>query len=249
MSSHVKWFLTAFLAALMVAPALGELILDLTPLPEDDPETSPLLLTNKGVQKELHLTDEQRDKITKIIHDALVKRLPDIQKATQKAITSGDRKILAKVIREGMQKATLEAHAEVNKAIPDILKKEQIKRLRQIELQVNVLSSLNRPDIQKELKLTDKQKAEVKKKAADCKRDIAEAEAKSWAADERLEPSARDRKAVEMAQATRKLIDAANRKAVEIFTEEQKRIWKDMTGEKFDFKLDVLNFPRVRPQK
>lgn len=249
MPSQAKYVLTAALVALMVAPALGELLLDPMPSPEEAPEFSPLLLNNKGVQKELHLTDEQRDKITKIIHDALVEHLPDFQKAFQKALATGDRKKLAQFIHGFMHKASLEAQAKVHKAIPDILKEEQMKRFRQIELQVNVLQTLNKPDIQKVLKLTDKQKGEINKIAADCKRNIAEVEAKVLTVDGQRKQSEMYLNAAEMAQTTRKLINEANSKAVKIFTEEQKRKWKDMIGEKFDFKLDPLNFPGVRPQK
>jgi hypothetical protein len=238
MPSHVKWFLTAALAVLVASSALGQLNLDMTPFLEDGLGASALLL-NKGVQKEIHLTDEQRDKVAKIVRDAFFKYQPDIQKAKD----AGDLKKLFQVMRESLRKFTLESRDKVNKAIPDILKEEQIKRLKQIELQVNVIQTLNKPDMQRKLKFTDRQKAEVKEIADGFKEDFIG----MMKTDALRKPQERVRKAAEMVQATMKLSDEANRKAMKTFTDEQKKTWKEMTGAKFEYKPDALNLSGARP--
>lgn len=238
---QVKWFLTVALAALASATALGQLTLDMTPFLEDGLGAS-VLLRNKGVQKEIHMTDEQKDKINKIVHDVFVKCLSDAQKVR----TDGDPKNKLQVILDSGPKIILESEDKVNKAIPDILTEVQIKRLKQIQLQVNVLQSLNKPDIQRKLRLTNEQKTEIKKIADGFKKDIGKV-LKSVIVDTPRVRRESGRKATEMAQTTMKLKDEANRKAMKTFTEEQNKTWNDMTGEKFEFKPDRPNLPGARP--
>src|SRR5262245_7394444 len=137
MPSRVKWFLTAVLAAVLIGPAFGQLIPGMIPLLEEG-LGAPALLLNKGVQKEIQLTEEQRDKFRKIVRDVHDKYQPDLQKAK----SDRDPKKFAKVTLD----STMESRDKVDKAIPDILNSKQIKRLHQIELQVNVLPSLNKPE-------------------------------------------------------------------------------------------------------
>jgi hypothetical protein len=235
MSSHLKWFLTTVLAAVVIGPVFGQLIPGMMPLLEDG-LGAPALLLNKGVQQEIQLTDEQRDKFRKIVREVRDKYQPDLQKAK----VDRDPKKFAKLMLD----STIESRDKVNKAIPDVLSEKQIKRLHQIELQVNVLPSLNKPEIQKELKLTDKQKTAVEDISDGLKKDIAEA-VKALADARR--PLEKARKAVETGQAIKKLIEAANDKALGTLTSEQKSTWKEMTGKKFDFKLDILDRPGERP--
>jgi hypothetical protein len=235
MPSRVKWFLTAVLAAVLIGPAFGQLIPGMIPLLEEG-LGAPALLLNKGVQKEIQMTDEQREKFRKIVHDVYEKYQPDLQKART------DPKKFAKVTLD----STMESRDKVNTAIPDVLSAKQIKRLRQIELQINVLPSLNKPEIQKELKFTDKQKTKIKDISDGLKQDIAEA-AKAVLADTPQRLPGKVRKGLETVQTIKKLTEAASDKALDTLTGEQKSTWREMTGKKFDFKLDLLNLPGARP--
>jgi hypothetical protein len=237
MRSRVKWFLTAVLAAVVIGPAFAQLIPGMIPLLEEG-LGAPALLLNKGVQKEIQMTDEQRDKFRKIVRDVHDKYQPDLQKAK----TDRDPKKFAKLMLD----STMESREKVNKAIPDVLSDKQIKRLHQIELQVNILPSLNKPEIQKELKFTDKQKTKIKDISDGLKQDIAEA-AKGALADTPQRPLEKLRKGAETVQTIKKLTEAASDKALNTLTDEQKSTWKEMTGKKFDFKLDLLNLPGARP--
>ncbi|HEY7427935.1 MAG TPA: hypothetical protein VH682_27125, partial [Gemmataceae bacterium] len=78
------------------------------------------------------------------------------------------------------------------------------------------------------------------------KQDIAEA-AKGALADTPQRPLEKLRKGAEMLQTIKKLSDAASDKALNTLTDEQKSTWKEMTGKKFDFKLDLLSLPGARP--
>jgi hypothetical protein len=237
MRPPLKWYLTVAVAVLVIGPAFGQLIPGMMPLLEDG-LGAPALLLNKGVQTEIQMTDEQRDKFRKIVGDVHAKYQPDMRKAAAER----DFKKYGQLVRD----STLESRDKVNKAIPDILSKRQIKRLHQIELQVNVLPSLNKPEIQQELKFTEGQKTKVKDISDGLKQDIAEA-VKAALADTPQRPLEKLRKAAETGQTIKKLTDAANTKALATLTSEQKSTWKEMTGRKFDLQLDILNRPGARP--
>lgn len=237
MRPRLKLFLTVVLAAVVIGPAFGQLIPGMMPLLEEG-LGAPALLLNKGVQKEIELTDDQRDKFRKIVREVHDKYQPDLRKAQN----DRDLKKLGKLTLD----STMESRDKVNKAIPDVLSAKQIKRLHQIELQVNVLPSLNKPEVQKELQFTDKQKTAVKDISDGLKKDIAEA-AKAALADVPQRPLEKLRKGAEALQTIKKLTEAASDKALNTLSSEQKDTWKEMTGKKFDFKLDILNRPGARP--
>ncbi len=233
MRPSVKWCLTAVLAALIAAPALGQLLSgEMMPLLQQGIDT-PLLLSNKGVKKEIKLSNEQSDKVQKIVREVFDKYQPDLRQAR----ADRDQKKFAKLMLD----STVETRERVNKALPDILEPDQLKRLKQIQLQVNGVASFARPEVQKELKLTDRQKEQIKKIGDGFKIDVAEVF--------KDVSSAPLRKLPEATRKARTLHDEATRKAVDTLDDEQKKTWKDMTGEKFDFKLDLLSTttPTRRP--
>src|SRR6516225_7223899 len=133
----LRWMLVVTFLAAAPAPAFAQLPFFLLAVLERG-MGSPLLLTNPGVQREIRLTPEQRDKFREIVKDVSDKYQPDLEK------TGGDKK---KMLLVGYRFAR-EVSEKVNKAIPDVLQPEQAKRLRQIEVQVNGIISLNKPDVQ-----------------------------------------------------------------------------------------------------
>ncbi len=149
MRPQVKWLLTAALSVLGAAPALGQqrFKVDFIAMLQQ-PVDTPFLLVNPSVKKEIKLSDEQAAKFRQIVKEVSDKPHTDIKQVIQ------------------------ETHDQVNKAIPDILNAEQAKRLKQIELQVNGVLSFNKPEVQKELKLIDKQKEEIKHIGDDLNKDI-----------------------------------------------------------------------------
>jgi Spy/CpxP family protein refolding chaperone len=232
MRPPVKWLLTAALAAMIAAPAIAQFIPGMMPLLENGLQ-APILLMNKGVQREIKLTDEQRDKFRHIVKEVHDKYQPEIQKAR----AARDNKKLLQVTLESTQATT----DKVNKAIPDVLKPEQAKRLRQIEIQVNALIFLNKPDIQKKLDMKDKQKEEIARIGDGLKSDLAEV-VKDAANGPLL-------KALEAARKAKSLSEEATRKALATLSSEQQKTWNEMTGDKFELKLDILSRPGGRPAK
>jgi Spy/CpxP family protein refolding chaperone len=164
------------------------------------------LVSNKSVQEELKFTDEQKEK---------VKAVTDKQRGSFTKL-----KDLSKEERAEKMK---EMFAANQKEMAAILKPEQAKRLKQIELQQSTLRSLATDDVAKELKLSDEQKEKVKTLNEEYRKDSAE-----------LRKG--DRK--EMAEKRAALVKETNEKAAKILTADQQTKWKEMIGTPFTVKFE-----------
>jgi hypothetical protein len=170
------------------------------------------LMANESVQKELKLSDEQIEKAKKAAVDVAGKFRDDFAKFKD---ASPEEKSALR------QKMTDEAF----KVLGDILKPEQMKRLKQIELQQTGLVDAN---AQKELKLTDEQKEKIKKIAEETSQKRREIMKEAQGGDfkgvrEKVESLTKESRAKESA----------------VLSEEQKKQWKDMTGEPFEVKFEM----------
>jgi hypothetical protein len=179
------------------------------------------LLMSKSVQDELKLTDAQKEKVKKIADD--------LTAAMKKARDDMDFTGIAK-IRET-------AEASSSEVVKD-LKPEQRKRLMQIYVQqvtngknANVAVVFKNEDVQTELKLTDKQKTMIKTLLEDADKDTKEIR-KGLTKDSTQD----DRKAAN------EKISTLNKEVLEkiqaSLTDDQKKAWKDLPGDKFEGKID-----------
>jgi hypothetical protein len=171
------------------------------------------LLLNKSVQEELKLTDDQKAALTKVQEKQ--------REAMQKARDAGDREKAREVFRTVFE----ETKKEVDKWKETGLKPEQAKRLRQIELQNMQFRAFADADVQKELKMTDKQKDEVKEISEGVTKDITE-----------LRNSAQNPR--ELFPKIQALTKEASEKVAGLLTEDQKKSWKELTGEPFEVKRE-----------
>jgi hypothetical protein len=215
-----KTILAAAAVALLASPALAQ------PFGGGfgGPPQGPQLLLNKSVQDELKLSDEVKGKLTKISE----KRGADMRKAFQDAGMD----------REKMQEAMKTVTEETNKALTPILEKdlkpEQVKRFNQIKIQVAGIRAFTDPDVQKDLKLTDKQKQEAKAINEEVAKDSREIFMGAGFDREKL-------------QEARKKVEGLTKEAMDRFTktlsDDQKKTLKDLSGEKFELKLDPPRRP------
>jgi len=168
------------------------------------------LLLNESVQKELKIESEQATKVK----DA-VQKVQDAHKDEFAKLRDLGQEERATKARELNQTVTTEVLA----GVADILKPEQIKRLKEIELQQAGARAYARPDVQKALNLTDEQKEKLKTIT---------------------EESAKQRRELTQggnAQGNREKLTALGKdtgeKVQAVLTDEQKKTWKDLTGEPF----------------
>jgi hypothetical protein len=172
------------------------------------------LLSNKGVQKELKLSDEQIDKAEKAATESMGKmreRFQDLQGLD------------ADARREKQQSMMREMAAESKKVTDEILKPEQAKRFAEISLQVRGAQALSDPEVQSKLKLTDEQKNKLKDMASETQSKMQEL--RSGLQDDR-EGTMQKIQAYQKENAT---------KTMALLTDDQKKTWKDMTGEPFEY--------------
>jgi Spy/CpxP family protein refolding chaperone len=169
-----------------------------------------LLLRDEKVQTELKLTDDQKAAFAKIGD----KYKDDFDKAR----SNMDFRKIGELMKS--------VNDDVEKAAPDILKADQLKRLKQLEVQAAGLQAFSKDDVVNALKLSDKQKKDIEDQKSDLEKD----------AQDLFKDAAGDRD--KMADAFKKVTamrkDALD-KIVEGMSDDQKKTWKDLTGEKFEF--------------
>lgn len=168
------------------------------------------LLENESVQKELKMEKDQADKVKEAV-----------AKVTDKH--KDERAKLADLGREERrtetQKLNAIVNAEVMAAIGDILKPEQVKRLKQIELQQAGSRAFTRADVATALKLTDEQKEKIKTINEDAGKQLAELRQGGNAQNNREKIAAVNKETTEKVQG--------------VLTDDQKKAFKEMTGEPF----------------
>lgn len=172
------------------------------------------LITNGDVQKEIKLSDDQKDKLA-----AWYESHQDKIQAKTKDIPRNDfRKRL-----ELMAELGKEAEKDVEK----FLKPEQMKRLKQIGLQLQGNRALSSDTVQKQLGITDEQKEKFNKISEENR----EAFRKSFQQGQRPD-----------FEKMREMQKASEEKYQGILTSEQKAKWKELVGEPFDTS-------KLRPQR
>ena len=182
------------------------------------------LLTNEAVQKELKVTDEQKDKLKTFAEEQGPKMREKMQEAFQDA--SGD--------RAKMAEAMARVNAEGKKALTDskILDEKQMTRLTQIEhqavLQQQGPAAFTNAETAKALKLSDEQKDKLKGLADEFRKD-------------RQELMQDARGTGDAATEARKKLQTVTKeyvaKATDVLNSDQKKEWKDMTGEHFELPM------------
>jgi len=170
------------------------------------------LLTNKGVQKELKLSDEQTEKVTKIAADYRGKMQEKMQDIPQEER------------REKMPAIMRELNTEVKGQLKDVLKPEQMARFEQISLQTQGANALADPEVAGKLKLTDDQKGKIKEINDDSRSQMREI----------FQSAGGDRE--EMQKKMAELRKDTNDKVMGVLTDSQKKTWKEMTGAPFEFR-------------
>jgi len=173
-----------------------------------------MLLNNKGVQEELKLTDEQKEKIAEVAKQAFTE--------AGKGFKEKDLEAARKAMDEGFKTASKE------------LKSEQKKRLDEIEIQAAGLEAFAKENVQKALKLTDKQKDEIKEITDEVRKD----------AEEVMKDARGDKeKRAEAIKKVTKLRTSAIDKVTKTFSDDQKTAWKELTGKPFEIKFEGFTRP------
>jgi hypothetical protein len=183
-----------------------------------------VLIQNGTVQTELKMTDEQIERAiawgrqkSRKMSDALRSQADELQDKPRE-----ERAEKAAALRDVLNAAAID---EVGK----LLKPEQIKRLRQIDLQLAGLAGFQRPAVATALKLTTEQRKVIGEIV-----DTAQKEQQSLLGGT-FGPGAQP---IENVEVVREAVDEIRKKAADKIngklTDDQKKAWKELLGKPFD---------------
>lgn len=181
-----------------------------------------MLLSNKGVQKELKLSEEQigkADAFTKEQGEKMREKFQGLQDLDQ-----GER-------REKMQAIMKESTETTNKFLKDTLSADQAKRFQQISLQQRGYTAFTDTEIQSKLKFSDEQKDKVKQINEDAMKAMQDARQEAG-----NDFQAMREKMTELRKETMSKVNG-------VLTDDQKKTWKEMTGEPFEVKFEAPRRP------
>ena len=144
---------------------------------------------------------------------------------------------LKDIPREEMREKFPEIQAEVAKAtykeLAEVLKSDQVKRLKQIELQVGGLRALTAPETAAALKVTDDQKEKLKSIIDESQKDMRDLGEEYGARFPGQRPTDPD-KAKEFDQKSAQITKEAMTKALGLMSADQKATYTQLQGEKID---------------
>jgi hypothetical protein len=176
-----------------------------------------MLLGNSGVQKELKLDDQQLEKAKDLAEKTREKMRENFQSLQG---LEGDER------RTKMQELSRELSAATNPKVAEILKAEQLTRIKQISCQIRGASAFSDPEIGKKLNLTDTQKS-----------DIQEIVRGSFEKMRTIREEVGDDREAAMKRFT-ELRKETLAKAEAKLNDEQQKTWKDMLGSPYEFRPD-----------
>lgn len=179
------------------------------------------MLNNEGVQKELKLSEEQITKVREATKEVGAKYREEFGKLQD--LSQEER-------REKMTELRTKQEADTKKALEGVLNADQEKRLKQITLQQRGVQAFTDAEVATALKLSDEQKDTLKTINDDSAKDLRELFAAQRGGGGGGFNQEAFQENMKKMQAMRK---EAMDKAVAVLKDDQKKAWKDMTGEPF----------------
>ena len=171
------------------------------------------LASRPQVQKELKLTEDQIKKVNELEKEMRQKYSDDVAKLQD--LDRSEREPKFEELRKKIGD-------ETRKPLAGILKPEQEKRLHQIQRQAEGTQAFMSADVESELKLTPEQKEKIKTINDDTRKEMMELF------------QGGGRVNFQKMQTIRK---ESVENATAVLTDEQKKTWKEMTGEPFHFEM------------
>jgi len=201
--------------ALLAVPALAQ------PRPGGGFGQGPLsLLTNKSVQEELKISEDQKKKV-----DEASKKLNDMRQEKWKEAGITRDNFAEK--RTEIEKITKELNASADKTLANVLDEKQTKRFKEIRLQQRGIRAFTSEEVESALKLTDDQKKKIKEVTEEGRKSI----------EEQTKDLGRTDFAKRIEIMTKVDKDMLGKIAATL-TSDQKKSWKEMTGTPFEVKRE-----------
>ena len=185
------------------------------------------VLSNKDLQAELKVTDEQKEKFK-----APSEKVTEMNKKRGEIFKSAgmDRDKLKEAFAD-FTKESEKVNADVKKSVEEILTADQKKRIGQLEVQVKGMGAFTDEKIAKELSITDAQTSKIKGIVEEYRNDTKDLGGFGGGGNK---GGFDKEKAAENQKKRDKLRKAALADIEDTLTADQKTKWKEMTGEPFD---------------
>ncbi len=204
-----KWMLVLGVAALMASPALAQN----RGRGQRGGGGPAGLINNEAVQKELKLSEDEVTKGKEAVQSITEKYQEEFGKLRD---LEGEER--ATKTRELMAKQGEETYAALEKA----WKPEQVKRLKQIGVQQQGIRAFNSPAVDKVLKLKDEQKEKISAMVTELNEEMQGLRGGGGGDFQ------------EMMKKMQTMNKEFTAKAVAVLSDDQKKEWKELTGEPFD---------------
>jgi Spy/CpxP family protein refolding chaperone len=183
------------------------------------------LLRSEAVQKELKLSDEQRELIRELADEVRTKIREQFSGFDFRKLRDMSDQERQKLFEEGRRKMELIAK-EAEETLELVLEPHQLKRLKQLQLQREGVFAIGRPDIAKQLGLSEQQIAKVRELIESLRPDR----------EKMREVFRQGRDAVRKYFAEREeRRKEAEKQILELLTPEQRKKWEGLIGEPFEF--------------
>jgi hypothetical protein len=202
-----------------LAIALAGLVRAQQEIPFDAFGVLEYMLQDQDAVKEMKLTNDQLTKAKAVSRQVREKHKGDLAKLKDVPKEAYPQKL------RDLEKTVAE---QTIKGLAGTLKPDQLKRFKQLELQNRGLIALSDPEVEKTLKLTDDQKGKIKTMydAIIQERFVLFKDAQNDATKIRevfRKAAAKDKEGLEKASA--------------LLNDDQKKVWKELMGELFEFKV------------
>lgn len=199
-----------------------------------------MLLRSEQVQQELKLTDDQKTRLQQLgekLRTEMRERFASLSN-----LSDEQRRARMNEMREQMQKEAETREAETFKQIAEILQPEQLKRLKQIQLQLEGPSALRRPEVAEAIGLSADQKAQLEQLATESQA----ATMKLWEGIQGLDREQRQQRFAELRQKGQEQREQFEQKAMAVLQPEQKQKLGEVFGEPFELDRSQLFQDRGR---
>jgi hypothetical protein len=174
----------------------------------------PFMVVRDKVQEELRLSEEQKKKLEKRLHDTLQDTMYFFQNLNDKKPEEREKELHAYVQK---------AQENLTAFLEGALKEEQFNRLRQVMLQREGLFALGHPQIMKELEITDKQRQQFIEVVQEFQKTV----------EPLVKEAQKDGKPEEIGPKVMKIRKEHEAKIEALLTDAQKKQWKDLLGKPF----------------
>ncbi|MFO0851460.1 MAG: hypothetical protein U0871_23315 [Gemmataceae bacterium] len=186
------------------------------------------LVQSKTVLAEVKATDEQAAKLKEWAKEYGTKQMAKMRETFQE-LQGLDPMEMRTKMGEIQAKATAEAYKEIG----TVLKDEQVKRLKQIDVQFAGMGAFMRTDVRDALKITDDQREKfqtIQMGVFGEMRDLREEYGIQGFGPPKLDSA----KQKEYDRKLAAITNEAMTKMADALTDDQKKAWKDLTGDKVD---------------